>query len=209
MLLAGTRCTGGGSSVRAPSESTRAGDSVLVTDAAAAGSVEVRVQDPFARGADRARAPEAAARQSPAGPDGPSLPCIPEHYADGDSFRCRDGRRVRLLGIDAPELDQGEGPTSRASLERLMPRGRAVRLETDVQPEDRHGRTLAYAWTDAGMVNEAQVRAGMATLLTYAPNVRHVARLRAAQDAARRERAGLWASDAFRCTPREHRQGRC
>lgn len=135
--------------------------------------------------------------------------CIVAALADGDSFRCRDGRRVRLLGVDAPENDQPAGAAARASLGRLMPPGTSVRLETDVQPRDRFGRVLAYAWRGDRMVNEQQLRAGMAMLLTYAPNVRHVARLRAAQQAAREAKAGLWGTGGFTCTPREHRRGRC
>ena len=43
-----------------------------------------------------------------------STPCVVERIADGDTFTCRDGRRVRLIGIDAPELAQGEVRTSGA-----------------------------------------------------------------------------------------------
>lgn len=206
VLLAGTRCTGDGSPGRPAGAAPDAAGVPGAELPAAEASGEMR--PPAPRG-DTSAPPAPVSGPRADGPQGPTLACEPVHYADGDSFRCRDGRRVRLLGIDAPELDQGGGPAARASLERLLPRGRPVRLETDVQPEDRHGRTLAYAWTADGLVNEAQVRAGMATLLTYAPNVRYVARLRAAQAAARRERTGLWAGDAFRCSPREHRQGRC
>jgi micrococcal nuclease len=135
--------------------------------------------------------------------------CIVASLADGDSFRCRDGRRVRLLGIDAPENDQPAGAAARASLARLMPPGTAVRLETDVQPRDRFGRVLAYAWRGERMVNEQQIRAGMAMLLIHAPNVRHAERLRAAQRTARSVEAGLWGTGGFACAPRDHRRGRC
>ena len=51
-----------------------------------------------------------------------STPCVVERIADGDTFTCRDGRRVRLIGIDAPELAQGEsGRQARAALRRLAP----------------------------------------------------------------------------------------
>ena len=51
-----------------------------------------------------------------------STACVVERIADGDTFTCRDGRRVRLIGIDAPELAQGEsGRQARAALRRLAP----------------------------------------------------------------------------------------
>ncbi len=129
--------------------------------------------------------------------------------ADGDSFRCRDGRRVRLLGVDAPENDQPAGPEAKAALARLLPRGTRVELEHDVQARDQYGRELAYVWIGPTMVNEAMLQQGMVMLLTYAPNVRYVERFRAAQAAARQSRAGLWARGDFACAPKAHRQGRC
>jgi len=59
---------------------------------------------------------------------------------DGDTIRCADGTRVRLLQIDAPEMDQGPfGRAAGAFLEALTPPGRVVRLETDVERRDRYG----------------------------------------------------------------------
>ena len=53
-----------------------------------------------------------------------STACVVERIAEGDTFTCRDGRRVRLIGIDAPELAQGEsGRQARAALRRLAPPG--------------------------------------------------------------------------------------
>lgn len=135
--------------------------------------------------------------------------CVVRTTSDGDTLRCADGRRVRLLGIDAPELDQAAGSASRGALQRLLRPGQRVRLETDVQRRDPFGRTLAYVWIGPRLINEEMVRGGFAVTLTYAPNVRYVERLRRAQATARAARAGLWASNGFSCLPLAHRQGRC
>ncbi len=66
-------------------------------------------------------------------------------------------------------------------------------LESDVERRDRYGRTLAYVWLDDVLVNERLVDEGWAQLLTMPPNVRHVARLRAAETRARAAGVGLWA----------------
>jgi endonuclease YncB( thermonuclease family) len=137
--------------------------------------------------------------------------CTVERVIDGDTLVCDGGDRIRLLLIDAPELSQGRwGEAARAELLSLAPLGTAVRVERDVQLRDRFGRTLAYLWLDDGrMVNEELLRAGVAVVAVYPPNVRHVERLRAAVVEAREEKAGLWVTPAFECAPSDHRAGRC
>lgn len=137
-------------------------------------------------------------------------PCVVASVTDGDTLRCEDGRRVRLIGIDAPEREQGAAfAPSRDRLRSLTPRGATVLLEGDVTPRDRYGRTLAWVWREDILVNERMVREGWAVLYTSAPDIRYADRIRAAQAAARDERAGLWASGGFDCLPGDFRRGRC
>ena len=140
----------------------------------------------------------------------PGTLCRVERISDGDSFYCNGGKRVRLIGIDTPELNQGElGRASRDALRGLMPVGTDVRLETDVRPADQYQRTLAYVWRDSIMINREMIRQGWAVLYTVPPNVRYVERLRAAQDSAREERAGHWSTNGFACQPSRRRRGEC
>jgi len=144
----------------------------------------------------------------PASP--PPSPCVVERVADGDTFTCRDRRRVRLLGIDTPELAQGEpGRQAYAALRRLLPPGTTVRLERDVAPRDRFGRELAYVWSGTRLVNEVLVREGWAMLYTLPPNVKYAGRLERAQNEARAARAGLWRSGGFDCAPGAYRRQEC
>ena len=137
-------------------------------------------------------------------------PCVVARVADGDTFSCRDGRRVRLIGIDSPELAQGEaGREARAALTRLAPPGAAVRLERDVAPRDRYGRELAHVWTGRRLVNEALVLEGWAVLYTVPPNVKYAERLERAQKKARAARAGLWAGGGLACPPGAYRRREC
>jgi micrococcal nuclease len=137
--------------------------------------------------------------------------CVAQRIVDGDTLVCDDGDRIRLLLIDAPELSQRPyGARARSELERLAPRGTRLGVELDVQHLDRYGRTLAYLWlSDGRMVNEELLLAGVALVSVHPPNVRHVQRLRDAAATARANRAGLWATSAFDCEPREHRAGTC
>ena len=140
----------------------------------------------------------------------PPSPCVVERISDGDTFTCRDRRRVRLIGIDTPELSQGEpGRRARAALSRLAPPGASVRLERDVAPRDRYGRELAHVWAGSRLVNEALVLEGWAMLYTVPPNVKYAERLERAQKKARAAGAGLWASGGFDCAPAAHRRKEC
>lgn len=74
-------------------------------------------------------------------------------HVDGDTIDVAVGRsveRVRLIGIDAPEVAHGDRPAECFALEAddrlaaLAPVGAAVRLERDVVPRDDYGRLLAY-----------------------------------------------------------------
>lgn len=145
--------------------------------------------------------------------DTSGLSCIVarDGIRDGDTLRCTNGERVRLLMIDAPELGQGEsGEAAGDALRRLAPPGTRVRLETDVRARDRFNRILGYAWLpDGRMVNEEMARSGYAVALVYPPNVRHADRIRAAVQQARADRRGLWRVGAFDCEPRDWRAGRC
>jgi micrococcal nuclease len=108
-------------------------------------------------------------------------------------------------------MDQGEwGRAARQVLRELIPVGTIVKLESDVQKQDRYGRTLAYVYLpDGRQANELMVRTGYAEVLVYPPNVRHVDAMRRARALARSEGRGLWAESAFACTPRDHRAKRC
>ena len=136
---------------------------------------------------------------------------------DGDTSVVAVGRRddvhVRLIGIDTPELHasekldrdaarsgrpvdaiQAEGARARDAAAALL-LGKTVRLEYDVERYDRYDRTLAWVrLPDGTLANERLVRDGWARVYTHPPNVRHVATLRTAQDAARAAGAGLWAA---------------
>ncbi|MBI4419828.1 MAG: thermonuclease family protein [Gemmatimonadetes bacterium] len=154
--------------------------------------------------------PAGVLREGPQEPVRETRPCEVVNVHDGDTLTCRGGTRVRLIGIDAPELSQRPyGQQARAALRSLAPVGSLVMLEADVEPRDRYGRSLAYVWRDSLQVNWVMIRAGWALQLTYPPNVQYVEQLRAGQRAARNEARGLWAERGFDCRPVDRRRGRC
>ncbi len=129
--------------------------------------------------------------------------------SDGDTVVVRapgGDTKIRLLGIDAPEKDQEPwGPRARTFLAQLVA-GKAVRVETDVQPRDRYGRTLGYLYVGKVFVNLELVRQGYAMLYTFPPNVAHTAELVAAQREARDAGRKIWGpEDGLTTSPYEWR----
>ncbi|HEX6262090.1 MAG TPA: thermonuclease family protein [Actinomycetota bacterium] len=117
---------------------------------------------------------------------------------DGDTIWVAPEQRVRLIGIDTPEVDwyggraECYGEEAGLFMQGLL-EGERVRLEYDQEPRDRYGRTLAYVYLEDGrMVNLLLVRRGYATVSIFEPNDRHEAGLRAAEREARGVGSGLW-----------------
>jgi micrococcal nuclease len=117
---------------------------------------------------------------------------------DGDTAELRDGRLVRYIGVDAPEIDHVRHTAQPMGFEARMRNaelvaGKPVRLEFDIERLDRHGRTLAYVFQPGGaMVNELLLESGLAFCLFTLPNVKYADRLLAAQHAAMRAKRGIW-----------------
>lgn len=122
---------------------------------------------------------------------------------DGDTIIVRDSTgeevHVRLIGINSPEprdfkhrKKEPLGEEASAFAKDLMQSGK-VRLEFDVEMQDKYGRTLAYVYTDKGVfVNDSMVKAGFAEVMTIPPNVRYTDRLVSSQLQARKAKKGIW-----------------
>ena len=116
------------------------------------------------------------------------------HVSDGDSFIISTRERVRMIGINAPELADKFGPESREHLARLI-RGKSVTLERDPQNDDRdiHGRLLRFVSLDGADINLRMIADGYAYAFLRYPFER--ARREAYRDAektAAAARVGLW-----------------
>lgn len=116
---------------------------------------------------------------------------------DGDTIALRDGRRVRLLQIDTPELGSGEcySRAARTALLGLVPVGSTVVLEADpaLDDVDRYGRALRYVKRGDRNVNVELVRRGAAAPYFYrGERGRYAGVLLGVATAARAEKRGLW-----------------
>lgn len=119
---------------------------------------------------------------------------------DGDTIVLTEGSKVRYIGINAPELPRedhiGE-PFAREAKDfnvRLV-KNKKVRLEFDIEPNDRFQRRLAYVFLKNGtFVNAEMLSQGYAYLLYVRPNVKYQTTLLAAQQAAMSAKRGIWSN---------------
>ena len=115
---------------------------------------------------------------------------------DGDTILLEDGRRVRLVQVDAPELGvECWGDEAAEALDRLAPPGAELRLERDpgLDDVDRHGRLLRYVHAGGRNLTLELVRIGAAAPYFYrGERGLHARRLLAAARDARAKRRGLW-----------------
>jgi micrococcal nuclease len=126
---------------------------------------------------------------------------------DGDTIALQGGEKVRLLGINTPEIGGGRkaeeagGQEAKAWLKQKL-EGRRVRLEKDATAQDKYGRLLAHVFAEDGThVNLALVEAGLATTDLYPPNVKYADALHAAERRAENEKRGIWGLPDYQPKP--------
>ena len=127
-------------------------------------------------------------------------PVAVQRVVDGDTLRLSDGRNVRMIGLNTPELgkqgrsDEPFAVAARKRLEALVAAsdGR-VGLVPGKESKDHYGRTLAHVYGADGANLEAQMLAeGLGFQVAVAPNVDLVACQQAAERNARQAGLGVW-----------------
>jgi endonuclease YncB( thermonuclease family) len=131
---------------------------------------------------------------------------------DGDTIRLQDGRSVRLIGINTPELAHHGQPLepmakeARQALISLLDKSRPmgnsnsgsnikVGLRYGAERKDRYGRTLAHVFTENGQsVEAALLVTGMGAHIMIPPNDWHTACYETAEQKARQAHEGVWRS---------------
>ena len=118
---------------------------------------------------------------------------------DGDTISVTTFGRVRLLGIDAPEVSHGldtPAPYGREAKDKLssLVLHRWIRLETEGPALDAYNRHLAYLLTEDGQcINTVLVREGLARVSARTPLTR-LTELKRAETEAQTFRRGIWGS---------------
>jgi micrococcal nuclease len=129
---------------------------------------------------------------------------VVKRVIDGDTIELDNGRRVRYIGVDTPELrrringrwtyrPQQLAEEAREFNQRLV-EGKRVRLEYDEERTDRYQRELAYVYVADRFVNAELIRSGYARALLYPPNLKYSTLFLRLQQEAKNQQKGVWAS---------------
>ena len=119
---------------------------------------------------------------------------------DGDTLRLADGRNVRLIGVNAPEMGRkgrSAEPFADAARRRLQALVKASNGQLDLrlgqQARDHYGRVLAHAFNERGENMEAVLLAeGLGFFVAIAPNGLLADCHRSVERKARSAGLGVW-----------------
>lgn len=119
---------------------------------------------------------------------------------DADTLELMDGRRIRLIGIDAPELGyrgQQDEPFARegkrALEQKLASVGNRIWVQLGQEPKDRYDRLLAdLFFPDESSVQGWLLEQGWAMQVFIAPNLEYADCLQPMEQIAQQAQRGIW-----------------
>lgn len=128
------------------------------------------------------------------------------HVIDGDTVLLSDGRHLRFVGVNTPELlhngapPQPYGIEARNQLRQLLSaHNNVLNLRFDAERRDRYNRVLAHAFLADGSSLSAWLESqGLGTVLVVPPNVWNSNCYLAAEQTAREAQRGIWELPAYR-----------
>ena len=118
---------------------------------------------------------------------------------DGDTLHLNDGRKIRLIGINTPELGRrgkASQPFARKAyhaLSNLLKNSKKIGLSYDKDKKDPYKRLLAYiTLTDGRSVERILLSKGLAHSIVVPPNDSRINCYRKTEKNARDASLGLW-----------------
>lgn len=116
---------------------------------------------------------------------------------DGDTVLTEKGRKIRLVGVDTPELGRAHRPgmpfskAAKKFLAKLV-KGRVSEFEPALQSRDKYDRSLGYLFINGRSVNLEILKAGLGRVYLIGPNTRYGEQFIKAEREARKAKRGLW-----------------
>ena len=118
---------------------------------------------------------------------------------DGDTLQLRDGRKVRLIGINTPELERKNKTAepfaiaAKSALKDIFKNHKTIALRYGEEKKDHYGRILAHGFlTDGQNIQALLLSLGLARVITIPPNTQFSACYLEQEHKARCNKIGLW-----------------
>jgi endonuclease YncB( thermonuclease family) len=122
---------------------------------------------------------------------------------DGDTVELGDGRRLRLIGIDTPELgnhgepDQEFAREARSALAAIL-KDMKIGLQFDDERQDKYQRLLAHVFlSDGTSVTASLLKQGLGVSFVVPPNIWGISCYSQIEEDARETKKGIWGIDAY------------
>lgn len=129
-------------------------------------------------------------------PGSPWVSAFVERVVDGDTMVLAGGQRVRLGGVNCPEIDEPLGVEAREFALKMVGR-KDVEVRRD--RKDRYGRLVTDVRVGDRSLAFSLVEAGLAHAFLIPPvDPEEAAALLQVQEEARRRQVGIWATDRYR-----------
>jgi len=123
---------------------------------------------------------------------------------DGDTLHLTDGRKIRLIGINTPELARNNRPAeaysaeAKKTLKSLFKENKSISLVFGKDKKDHYGRYLAHAFlADNTNVQAALLERGLGSAIAIPPNTRFSACYIEQERTARCNKVGLWSNTSI------------
>ena len=129
---------------------------------------------------------------------------IVTHVYDGDTVKLANGDRIRLIGINTPEMnyDTGTPEPYAKKAKRLLEKltlNKKIGLKLGKESKDRYKRILGHAYLlDGTNVQYRMLMSGLAFHINIPPNLNRQNCYKTAENLAKRNRIGLWKSPYYR-----------
>lgn len=139
-------------------------------------------------------------------PDRIDEQAVVSRVVDGDTLWLKDGRKLRLIAMDTPEMGRkGRAPEPLAIRARdylrqlLFQQDNKITLRYGLERKDRYGRDLVHTYLqDGNSITALLLSRGLASLLIVPPNTWNYDCYHRVEKKARRQRQGIWALPRFK-----------
>ena len=71
---------------------------------------------------------------------------------DGDTIEIKDGTRIRIASLDAPELEAAGGKAAKQKLQKLLPRGTQIGISAEKTKS--YGRSVRQVTLNSKPINK-------------------------------------------------------
>lgn len=118
---------------------------------------------------------------------------------DGDTLTLSDGRKVRLIGVNATEVAKRGGSNqpfalkAKRAVESFIAQSKRVQLLTDTENKDHYGRWLGHVYNGTGEnLEQSLLQQGLAYHVAIPPNLTLAKCLDQAEQQAQDNQLGVW-----------------